>query len=93
MCPREIAPSNPRTIRGAIAHYDGTGWSVTVLDDSQPVLEMYGTTPSTPTAPAVARPRLQSYGEACEPRTLRLVPVGDDGSIGAPSTTSVSIER
>lgn len=84
VCPREDCTFEPQDYQGAIAHYDGTGWSVTVLDDSKPVLEMYGTAPSS-------RPRqlwlglgLQTYGEVCEPRTLRLVPIADDGSIGAP---------
>jgi hypothetical protein len=77
---------SPWALRGAIAHYDGTSWSVTLLDEEQPVLAMFGT-------PGQAEPRRlwlwvgyrPLYNDATT--SIRLVPIASDGSLGAPVMT------
>jgi len=71
---------------GVIAHYDGTSWSITSLGAGA-VLAMYGTK-------AAGQGRQLWLGVGAAPATpdrpffgaesVRLVPIGDDGTIGAP---------
>ncbi len=76
----------PWALRGAIAHYDGTSWTVTLLDEGKPVLGMFGT-------PGQANPRQlwlwvgyrALYNDSTT--SIRLVPIASDGSLGAPLMT------
>ncbi|OJY31364.1 MAG: hypothetical protein BGO98_14910 [Myxococcales bacterium 68-20] len=73
-------------LRGAIAHYDGTSWSVTLLDERQPIHAMFGT-------PGQTEPRRlwlwTGYRPLYNPSTtsIRLVSIASDGSLGDPVMT------
>jgi hypothetical protein len=68
-------------LRGAIAHWDGTTWSIAILDAKQPVHAMFGTT-------GLAEPRRlwlgigSLAGQNISVTSIRLVPVSSDGSVG-----------
>lgn len=77
---------SPWALRAAIAHYDGTTWSVTLLDEQQSLLGIVGT-------PGASEPRSLwlwvGYRTLYNPSTtsLRFVPIESDGSFGAPVVT------
>ncbi len=90
MCPegfRCAPPRNDADPIGAIAHYDGTSWTITLRD--RPMLAMSAT--HTPAAPR----RLWllegvdpgSFGGSPWDASFELVPLGDDGSLGAALVT------
>jgi hypothetical protein len=59
--------------RGALAHYDGAAWSITVLDTTESVSAIVGTTDAD-------QPHQLWLGRG---RAVELVPVTSDGSVGA----------
>ena len=63
--------------RGALAHYDGATWSITILDTSESVSTIVGTTDPD-------QPRRLWLGLGHE---VALVPVEADGGVGAPLHT------
>ncbi len=96
MCPEGFncrPPRNNADPSGAIAHYDGTGWTVTPRD--QPMLAMSGAR----TADGARRLWLVEgldpgpFGFGPWDVSLQLVPLEDDASLGAPlvaETLSIS---
>lgn len=60
--------------RGAIAHWDGTSWSATILDTTDRVTTLIGTQPA-------AEPRRLWMAVGLR---AQLLPVASDGGIGAP---------
>ncbi|AKU98755.1 hypothetical protein AKJ09_05419 [Labilithrix luteola] len=73
-------------LRGAMAHYDGTSWSVTLLDEGQSVMATFGT-------PGQAEPKRLWFWVGYRTlynssmTTIRLVPIASDGSLGDPIVT------
>jgi hypothetical protein len=70
--------------RSAIAHYDGTDWSVTVLDSGRDISSIFGTPPAEPRhlwLTLVSLPGVLPW------TNTQLVPVMNDGSVGAPLVT------
>jgi len=77
--------SSPRFgTRGALAHYDGTSWSITTYDGNEAVLSLRGT-------PA-GQPRQLWYSRWRNPGqvTTRLAAIGDDGGLGEDLFTAVA---
>lgn len=71
--------------RGALAHYDGTVWSVTVITSDKEITSIFGTPPGEPRHLWITTSSLP--GASVPPTKTELVPVMNDGSIGAPLFT------
>ncbi len=82
----KVCPSNPcgADSQGAIAHYDGTSWSITTVDSSIDVLSLRGTPPGgIRQVWYVASNRLPAPSQDIISRT-ELVALDEAGSPGAP---------
>lgn len=78
-------PCDPLEARSAIAHYDGSTWSMTTLDTTEPVRGIFGATGNDQSRQLwlwLGLPR--APGGVYVGGSIRLVPISNDGSIGAP---------